>query len=190
MKQSTAAAAICLSLLAGCRHAEEKSATPPPVLAEEVHSPKANSPQPYYYGLVEEYRTILEEDPKNFAAVVALGNAYFDSGHWQEAIRWYERARTLNPRNPDVLTDLGTAYRNAGEPARALAQYRRALELEPGHVEAHYNMGIVYAYDIRDYAVATRMWEELLRIAPNHPHAAYVRSSLALFKKRLKKDAQ
>jgi tetratricopeptide (TPR) repeat protein len=186
MKSVMVAAAVCLALLSGCRKADEKM--PPAVPAAVVHASKSESQNPYYYGLIEEYRTILAEDPNNLAAIVALGNAYFDSGQWQEAIRLYERALKINPRNADVHTDMGTAYRNLGMPNRALAEYRRALDLEPGHVNAHYNLGIVYAYDVKDYAAAIHVWEKLLRLSPNHPQADQMRSSIATFRKALKKN--
>jgi tetratricopeptide (TPR) repeat protein len=188
MKTLIVAASIFLALLPGCRKADDEMPTAVPTAA--VHAPKSEALTPYYYGLIEEYRTILAEDPNNLAAVMALGNAYFDSGQWREAIRLYQRALTKDPRNADVLTDMGTAYRNLGRPDRALAEYRRALALEPGHVNARYNLGVVYAYDVKDYARAIRAWEELLRLAPNHPEADTMRTSIAAFKKRLKKVDQ
>ncbi len=189
MKSACIPAAICLVLLAGCRSADEKEpAAAPTANADEQRSKTAQSP--YFYGLIEEYRTILAEDPNNLAAIIALGNAYSDSGAWREAIRLYERALKIDPRNADVRTDMGTAYRNLGMPDRALAEYRRALEHEPGHLNAHYNMGIVYAYDLKEYQLATHVWEELLRIAPNHPKADSLRAHIATFRKTLRKGGK
>ncbi len=181
MKTFAIAASIVLALLSGCRKADDKM--PVPVPAAAVHATKSEGLTPYYYGLIEEYQTILAEDPNNLAAVIALGNAYFDSGQWREAIRLYERALAINPRDCDVRTDMGTAYRNLGRPDRALAEYRRVLTLEPGHVNARYNLGIVYAYDLKDSAHAVRVWEDLLRLAPNHPQADTIREAITAYKK-------
>ena len=49
---------------------------------------------------------------------------------------------------------MGTAYRNIGLPDQALVQYRTALKYEPGHLNARYNMGMVYAFDLRNYHAA------------------------------------
>jgi tetratricopeptide (TPR) repeat protein len=185
MKTLAVGVSVFLALLSGCRRADEKRPAAVPPAA--VHAPKSEPLTPYYYGLIEEYRTILAEDPNSFAALVALGNAYFDSGEWREAIAVYERALAINPRNADVITDMGTSYRNLGKPDRAIAEYRRALALEPGHVNAHYNLGVVYAYDVKDRARAIREWEELLRLAPNHPEADALRKNIIAFKKALKK---
>ena len=188
MKSVLVAASVFLALFTGCRNTDVKKPVAVPTAA--VHAPKSEVLTPYYYGLIEEYRTILAEDPNNLAAILALGNAYFDSGQWHEAIHMYERALAINPRSADVRTDMGTAYRNMGRPDRALAEYRRALELEPGHVNARYNIGVVYAYDVKDYKQAINVWGQLLRLAPNHPDADTMRTAIAKFKKALKKDDQ
>ncbi len=188
MKSVLVAASVFLALFTGCRNTDAKKPVAVPTAA--AHAPQSEALTPYYYGLIEEYRTILAEDPNNLAAVIALGNAYFDSGQWQEAIYRYERALAINPRSADVRTDMGTAYRNMGRPDRALAEYRRALALEPGHVDARYNLGAVYAYDVKDYRRAITVWEQLLRQAPNYPDADAMRTAIAGFKKALKKDDQ
>ncbi len=182
-------AALCfLAFIAGCRNAGDQKQDAVPTAA--VHAPKSEALDPYYYGLIEEYRTILAEDPNNLAAAIALGNAYFDSAQWREAVRMYERAIELDPRNADVITDLGTAYRNLGKPERALAEYRRALSVEPGHLNARFNLGVVYAYDLKDYARAIRLWEDLLRLAPNYPEAGMIRARIDAIKKTLKKEGR
>ena len=183
-------AALCffLALAAGCRDAGDKKPAVVPTAA--VHAPKSQALDPYYYGLIEEYRTILAEDPTNLAAVIALGNAYFDSAQWGDAVRMYERAVELDPRNADVITDLGTAYRNLGKPDRAIAEYRRALGLEPAHLNARYNLGVVYAYDLKDYARAIRLWEDLLRLAPNYPEAKAIQAHITAIKKSQQKSGR
>ncbi|HWR73396.1 MAG TPA: tetratricopeptide repeat protein [Nitrospirota bacterium] len=154
------------------------------LLKEKKTRPQDAPRQPYYYGLIEEYRGVLAEDPHNRAAIIALANAYYDSGNWRQAIVYYERALALDPHDADILTDLGTSYRNSGNPDRAFQYYQKALHQNPDHLNARYNLGIVYAYDRKDYAGAIREWEYLLRIAPTFPHAAKMRESIALFKKK------
>ncbi len=185
MKTLLVAASCLLVFAAGCRDAgSTKPAAVPPAA---VHAPKSENLDPYYYGLIEEYRTILAEDPKNLAAVIALGNAYFDSAQWREAVRMYERAVELDPRNADVITDMGTAYRNLGKPDRARNEYRRALAFEPGHINARYNLGVLYANDFKDYERAIYYWEDLLRIAPNYPQADALRARIAKLQKAMQK---
>ncbi len=187
MKSLSVIAVVFALFFQGCSRnvPEKKTAFIPAVVA---HSPVSEKNlQPYYYGLIEEYRTIIAEDPNNLAAVIGLGNAYSESGSWREAIPQYEHALEVDPRNADVHSDMGTAFRNIGMPDRALSEYRLALVHEPGHLNARYNMGMVYAYDLHRYGLAIHVWEELLRIAPGYPHADLMRADMSTFRKSIRR---
>ena len=179
------ATALCL-VLPACKEAPPRAGKAISPAIEHTRSQDV-APHPYYYGLIEEYRTTLSGDPRNLAALIGLGNAYSDSGSWREAIAQYELALKIDPHNADVLTDLGNAYRSLGLTDRALAEYRRALEQEPGHLNARYNLGMVYGFDLRNYTLAIHIWEEVLRLAPNHPNAEQMRASIRGFKQMIKK---
>lgn len=178
--------AICCVALAACRNVEEKRTSSIPPAVDHV-SKAEKSQTPYYYGLIEEYQTTLQQDPNNLAALIGLANAYSDSGAWREAITQYERALKLDPRNADIHTNMGTAYRNIGYPDRALAEYRAALTYEPGHLNARYSLGLLYAFNLHNYAAAIKVWEDLLRIAPGYPHAEFMRTNIESFRKSQKK---
>ncbi len=177
MKITIAAAAVFCALLPGCNKPDTGGQPPQAGVKPDA------AQQPYYYGLIEEYRAILAEDPDNLAGIIALANAYFDSGQWKEAIAFYERALRINPHDPDIRTDLGTSYRNIGMPDRALTEYHTALQYDPVHLNARYNMGIVYAYDKKDYGRAVQVWEELLRLSPSYSRADSMRLHIKSFKK-------
>ena len=145
---------------------------------------------PYYYGLIQEYKTILAEDPNNLASLIALAHAYAGSYQWSKAITLYEHALKLDPHNADLHTDLGIACRNAGQIDRALGEFRKALENDPVHQNARFHMGIVYAYDKKNYPAAIRVWEELLHISPHHNEAAYMKHCIVKFNEMAKKDAR
>jgi len=165
----------------GCDRAQEPKLSAKPASTEQVKRTE-DAREPNYDGLIEEYRAVMSEDPGNIANIIALGNAYFDSGRWEKAINIFAHALRLDPRNADVRTDMGTAYRNLGMTERALAEYNNVLHIEPGHLNSRFNLGIVYAYDKKNHDAAIHVWEELLKIAPNHPKAEFMRSAIAAFK--------
>ena len=190
MKKAFIMTALCLLLLAcGCRKTGTRKTPDVPVATEPATQHEELQP-PYYSGLIEEYRTILAEDPNNLSAITAPGNAYFDNGQWKEKITMYEHALLINQKNADVRTDLGTACRNIAMADRALAEYRAALEHEPGHLHARYSTGAVYGSNKKNYRGAIREWEDLLKIAPNYPQAEQMRSMMMTVKKALKKDVR
>lgn len=181
-------AAAAVLFASGCNRSEER--VQPRVLPAHHPAVAGEQQNPYYYGLIEEYKTLLAEDPNNLAALIALANAYCGSGQWKKAIAIYEHALLIDPHNADVRTDMGIAYRNVGQPDRALAEFQKAIKSDPVHQNARYQMGLVYAYDKKDYARATRAWNELLRISPHHPEADFLRHSMTMFKQRAGEDAR
>jgi cytochrome c-type biogenesis protein CcmH/NrfG len=136
---------------------------------------------PYYYGLIEEYKTILAEDPNNLASLIALAHAYAGGNEWDKAITLYEHALRIDPHNADLLTDLGIACRSAGQIDRALGEFHKAVENDPMHQNARFQMGIVYAYDKKNYPAAIRVWKELLHISPHHDEAEYMKHCIVKF---------
>jgi tetratricopeptide (TPR) repeat protein len=179
---------LALAITGGCRNQEKDAAGPGRHAADPVTA--ETSKTPYYYGLIEEYQSVLAENPHNLAVIIALGNAYFDAGQWKQAIGYYEQALLLGPANADVITDMGTCYRNLGVPDRAIAEYERALKREPMHQNALLNLGIVYGYDRKDYARAIKYWEQLLQVSPKHPRADYLQATIAQFKKAMRQKKQ
>ncbi|MHB8843815.1 MAG: tetratricopeptide repeat protein [Nitrospirota bacterium] len=178
-------AGVMLFLLGagGCKKDEGKPAVAG--WAPEDRAAAEKGQEPYYHGLIEEYRNVLAEDQHNLAAIIALGNALYDAGQWREAIQYYDRALSMNPHLADVITDMGTCFRNLGMPDKAIAQYERALSIEPVHQGALYNMGIVYGFDRKNYPRAIQYWQQLLHVAPKHPKSQYIHATMAQFRKAM-----
>ncbi len=182
-------AVFSLPLLLACGTSEQKKA--PAVYQESNQGQTSVGAQgPYYPGLIEEYQLLVAEDPHNFAALVALGNAYLDYGSWAKAVESYQSALMIDPRDAEVRSTLGTAYRKLGQIDRALVEYRIALKYEPGNLDARYHMGIIYANDKKDYREAAHVWQEILSLAPNYPGAERIRVNIAAWNKKFKVENQ
>lgn len=122
---------------------------------------------------------LLAQDPKSARAWVQLGNLYFDTNQAQRSIDAYARALELEPANPDVLTDQGVMYRAVGAYDKALADFEKANALDPKHVQSLYNIGVVYAFDLKDAAKAERAWNRLIEQAPDSEQAGQARQAMA-----------
>ena len=67
--------------------------------------------------------------------------AYFQTGHYPEAIENFEKAAALEPPKFDLLLDWGLAYGFVGKPAEAIAKLREAAALEKSaHVYSQIGM--------------------------------------------------
>jgi tetratricopeptide (TPR) repeat protein len=178
-----ACALLALTSMGGCSGSDKAA----PGSGPAGERPATGKPQtPYYYGIIEEYRNVLAEDPHNLAAVIGLANALYDAGQWKQAIQYYERALRLNPHMTDVITDMGTCYRNLGAPDKAIELYEQALKMEPAHQNALFNMGVVYGFDKKDYEHAVTYWDKLLHVAPKHPQADFLQANIAQFRKAMR----
>ncbi len=124
-------------------------------------------------------KSMLASNPKDLNARIQLGNLYYDSGRFGEAVEAYGQALEIDPRNPDVRTDRGTCYWNMGQPDAALAEFRKSLEVAPTHAQTLYNMGVVYLNGKKDPVQARAAWEKLLATNPNYPDRAKVQEQIA-----------
>jgi len=112
-------------------------------------------------------KSILEKDPRDLQALITLGNAYFDTDRYQEAIEAYSRALAIDPKNPDVRTDMGIMYRKLGQFDKALEAFRQTAQDQPLHVNSRFNLGVVLKYDKEDFKGAIQAWEDFLKVVPS-----------------------
>jgi cytochrome c-type biogenesis protein CcmH/NrfG len=121
-----------------------------------------------------ELKNIVASDPANFQAWVALGNEYFDSNQFMDSIEAYDKALEIQPNSPDVLTDQGVMFKRLGWFDRAIQSFNKASEVDPTHATS----GIVYRYDLQDFAKAETAWTHFLEISPTGPGSDRVRQDL------------
>ena len=123
--------------------------------------------------------TTLKQNPRDFETLVKLGNLYYDSKLYPDAIKYYEQAVKVRPENSDVRTDLGTSYWYTGNPDRAIAEFNRALKYNPTHPGTLFNMGVVKWQGKMDPAGAVQAWERLLETNPNYSQKQQVLDLIA-----------
>ncbi|HEV2114850.1 MAG TPA: tetratricopeptide repeat protein [Terriglobales bacterium] len=121
----------------------------------------------------------LKQNPRDFETLVKLGNLYYDSKLYPDAIKYYEQAVKVRPENSDVRTDLGTSYWYTGNADRAIAEFNRALKDNPTHPGTLFNMGVVKWQGKMDPAGAVQSWERLLETNPNYPQKQQVLDLIA-----------
>jgi cytochrome c-type biogenesis protein CcmH/NrfG len=110
----------------------------------------------------------LKTNPKDFDTLDKLGNLYYDSQAYPQAIDYYKKALGVQPNNPDVRTDLGTAYWYTGNADEAITSYEKALAIRPNHPGTLFNLGIVKWQGKKDPKAAVVVWEKLLQTNPDY----------------------
>lgn len=106
-------------------------------------------------------------NPDRFQSWTQLGNLYYDSGQYENAVKAYEKSLELHSGTGDIWTDLGVMYRRTNRPSKAIEAFDKAMEIEPTHEISRLNKGIVLMYDLEDAEGALASWEDLLRLNPD-----------------------
>ncbi|TIH17479.1 tetratricopeptide repeat protein [Marinifilum sp. JC120] len=115
---------------------------------------------------IEETKKLLESQPDSVNLWTKLGNMYFDTDQYANAIEAYNKSLSLKPDNAHVLTDLGVMFRRNGNPQKAVDTFDKAILAAPKHETARLNKGIVLYYDLEDKAGAIQTWNGLVQMNP------------------------
>ena len=134
----------------------------------------AGSPTDYQARIAEVEKIVVRE-PSNLQAWTQLGNDYFDTDQPQKAINAYAKALELEPRNPGVLTDQGIMFRKVGWFDKAISNFEKARQIDPGHLQSLYNMGVVYANDLKQPDKALQAWSLYLQLDTTSPTAQQIK---------------
>lgn len=172
MKKTLLLLFVCISIAGtGCRKKEEAG-------SEDVGGGNVQALQDI--GQIEaQYKDVIAKDPKNYEAIVGLGNLYFDAGQPEKAIEMYQKALEINPSDVNVRTDMGTMYRRIGNFDKAIEAFRKSASIDPKHEQSRFNLGVTLTEDKKDLKGAADAWEELLKINPNHPNAEGLKQAIS-----------
>jgi tetratricopeptide (TPR) repeat protein len=92
---------------------------------------------------IQQMKSLLAQNPNDFNALSALGDMYFESTRYLEAIQLYDRAIAINPMCADCFNDKGLALHYSGDTNAALASFDKATEADPTYVHAWLSKGFV-----------------------------------------------
>ena len=148
-------------------------------VSQQAPAPQQQAPGTDYSLQISELKKRLQSNPNDVGLLVQLGNTYFDSSMYPEAIEAYEKSLALKPNNPNVLTDLGVMYRRNGQSDEAVKRFRVAAAADPMHFQSRMNLGVVLFYDFNDGIGAREALEDVLKVYPQGPNADNARQLIA-----------
>jgi serine/threonine protein kinase/Flp pilus assembly protein TadD len=115
---------------------------------------------------VQEFRRVLELEPKNYQADIELAYTYEKMEKLGEAEGAYKSAAKLRPLFAGAYSNLGYFYYIHGRMADAEKMLLKLTRLAPGSVWATSSLGGIYAMR-GQYASAEAMFKKSIAIRPN-----------------------
>ena len=90
---------------------------------------------------IDMWSDTVAKSPHKLRPRFQLAMAYFQTGHYPEAIEHFQRAAEIQKPNFDLLVDWALAYDGVGKPAEAIGKFREAAALEKSaHVYSQIGM--------------------------------------------------
>jgi len=121
----------------------------------------------------------LKQNPNDPDTLYKIGNIYYDTRQFPEAVNYYEQSLKLKPAATDVRTDMGTAYYFMGDAERAISEFDEVLKQDPKHANALFNEGMVKWEGKGDVTGAIAAWKKLLESNPDYPKREQVQTLIA-----------
>lgn len=110
----------------------------------------------------------LKSSPNDPKLLAQVGNLYYDTQQYKDAIDYYRKSLQADPKNPAVRTDMGTSYWLLGDADHAIAAFTDALKYAPNWPTALFNRGVVKWRGKMDVKGAVADWEALLKANPDY----------------------
>ncbi len=92
---------------------------------------------------IDQLKARLAVNPNDFATLSELGDLYFESAQYFEAIQTYDRAIAVNPMCADCLNDKGLSLFYLGDVNAALESFDKAIAVAPEFPHAWLSKGFV-----------------------------------------------
>jgi tetratricopeptide (TPR) repeat protein len=124
--------------------------------------------EPVFYNVAaQEALKVLNDDPKNFSALMTIGTAYHRLSRFEDATRYIELARTEYPKSAEASSRLASLVLAQPKPdtQNVLQLMETAVKLEPSNAGYLYNLGWLYD-QLGETAKATDLYQRSIKASP------------------------
>jgi cytochrome c-type biogenesis protein CcmH/NrfG len=135
---------------------------------------------------VKKLQDRVKADPRDFEALVSLGNVDFDQRNYADAAGYYTKALAIHD-DLDVRTDLGTMLFYSNHYDEAMTELKKVLAVNPNHAQALFNLGVVFLHGKKDPENALQIWQKLVDTNPDFPEIGVVKQQIQALKDSQKK---
>lgn len=105
------------------------------------------------------YQTATVLNPESDESQLAIGDTYFSSEDYDNAIKAYCDAIKINPDNAKAYCKCGMALWEKDYTEEAIVAYNKAIALNPNYSIAYNNLGVIYLDDLGNTNEAKRLFQ-------------------------------
>ena len=131
----------------------------------------------------------LQKDSTDVAARVKLGDVFYDTGNWSDAIVHYRAAVRMDSSQMSALVDLGVCYYNLGNTEEAERNFMLALQRDAAHPVALFNLGIVNERK-KQHRLAMEFYHRALQTEPPDEIKQAIMAAMARIQKEIGLEAK
>ncbi|MBU3557625.1 sulfotransferase [Polynucleobacter sp. Ross1-W9] len=113
------------------------------------------------------YQEVLSHEPRNAAALHALGVLLYQANQLEKAFELFSSAVQSEPLNPLYQRNLGELCRRIGRIEQSILCGKAASKLDPKNAEPQYNLGLAYN-DAGDIPKAITAYRKAVKLNPQH----------------------
>lgn len=112
-----------------------------------------------------------------------LSFCYYSTEAGRKAVEAAKKAAGLNPESAEVALILGMAQRKEKQFIDAERSLLRAKKLSDGKSpDVHWNLALLYAYNLKNYRLAAIELEAYLKLKPDHPDAPLLKKLIQQYR--------
>lgn len=112
----------------------------------------------------------FETNPKQWKALINLGNGQAVQGKFELASAAFEKAHSIAPKEPLPVYSLGVVAENCDQIDEALKYYLKSVEIDPKFQNGLFSAAAMHA-NLRQFAEAKKFLIRLLEIEPRDQEA-------------------
>ncbi len=126
-------------------------------------------------------QNILQREPENIQAYVALGNIYFMQENYTDMISTLKQGEAVDSKQEQIHFLLGKAYHGTHEELQAIAELTRAITLKEDFFEAYLLRGTILQ-EMKQVEEAAADAAKVLELAPEDEQALMLGGTVACLK--------
>ena len=155
---------------------------------ERAHQPVEGSSSQQQFN-ADSLFDALQKDSTDVAARVKLGDIFYDTGNWPDAIVHYRAALRMDSSQVSALVDLGVCYYNLGQTDDAERCFTLALKRDAEQPVALFNLGIVHERR-KQHRQAMEYYHRALRTQPPEQIKQAIMEAMGRIQKELGLEAR